>query len=63
MVAIGRSWVAIGRGWGRMGITWSRVGICRFNRRISRRMSIGKLGCKGQRDHGENCKDLKRNPN
>ena len=61
MGAIGRGRVAIGRGWGRMAISWGWVGISRFNRGVSRRMPIGKLGCKGQRNHGENCKDLKRN--
>jgi len=51
-VAISRGRVTIGRLW--VGISWLRVSISRFNWRVCGWVSVGKLGCIGQRDKGEN---------
>ena len=56
-MAISRGGMAIGWSW--MTISWGRVSISRLNWRVCRWVSIGKLSGIGQRDQGENCKDLK----
>ena len=56
-MAISRGGMAIGWSW--MTISWGRVSISRLNWGIGRWVSIWKLSGIGQRDQGENCKDLK----